>query len=344
MRPMDLFMPLVPEDKQHAIFRMLMHTAHGPERAVIQAWAAGFVDRDGKFVREFQTTFESSFWELYLHAMLKDLDMSLDYRFHAPDFVVTAPTPFVLEATIAAPPQGGTPAYGVRPPEVPENFDEFNRQAILRLCNSFTGKVQRYREHYATLAHVRDQPFVIAIAPFDRPQAHMAANRPIIAALYGVYYDEAATIAAQAESVITHDIEAVAKSASANVPVGLFADDTYKDVAAVVYGPLATWGKVRALADAPERQIEFTTLHPSDEPGLLPEVRKASKADYVEHLLDGLYVFHNPFAEHPLPAHVLDHERMARFVVRPDGDMRAVGPDDFLLMRMLFTRERTFSL
>lgn len=32
----------------------------------------GFEDRDGKFVKEFQTTFNSSFWELYLFACLRD--------------------------------------------------------------------------------------------------------------------------------------------------------------------------------------------------------------------------------------------------------------------------------
>ena len=339
---MDLFQPLVPSEKQHPIFRMLNDPMLGPERDVLQDWATDFIDRDGKFVKELQTTFESSFWELYLHAALRSMGMQLDYSFHAPDFVISAPTPFVMEATIAAPPQGGAPAYGVRPPEIPDDFNEFNRQAILRLCNSFTAKVRRYRQHYAKLAHVQGKPFVIAIAPFDRPQAHMAANRPIVAALYGVYFDEAETIAAQAENVITHDIEAVAKHESATVPVGLFTDDAYKDVSAVVYGPLATWGKVRALADAPHRDIEFTTLHPPNGPGLMPEVREATKANYVEHLLDGLYVFHNPFAEHPLPADAFDHDRLARFLVRPDGAVEAEGPDDFLLMRLLVSREQPF--
>lgn len=341
---MDLFQPVVPVDKQHDIFRMLMHPAHGPERAVIQRWASGFIDRDGKFVKEFQTSFQSSFWELYLHAVLKDLGMSLDYSFHVPDFVVTAPTPFVMEATIASPPEGGAPAFGLRKPKISEDFGEFNRQAILRLCNSFTSKVRRYRQHYTALAHVRDRPYVIAIAPFDRPQAHLAANRPIIATLYGIYFDEDATIAAQADNVITHDIEAVTKHDNANVPVGMFSDEAYKDVSAVVYGPLATWGKVRALADAPERNIEFTSFHPSDDPGLRPQVRTAMKAGYVEHLLDGLYVFHNPYAERPLPTEVFDHYRLARYVVRPDGDLEERCPDDFLLMRMLFSKGRTFKL
>lgn len=335
---MDLFRPLVPHEKQHPMFRMLLDPANGPERDVLEGWAQGFVDRDGKFVKEFQSTFESSFWELYLHAVLKCQGMYLDQSFHAPDFVVNSPTPFVMEATIAAPSSGGTPAYGLGAPAVPDDFNEFNRQAILRLCNSFTSKVRRYRQHYKTLAHARDLPFVIAIAPFDRPQAHFAANRTIVPTLYGTYFDEEATIAAQADRVLAREIGTVPKCASVDVPVGMFRDDAYKDVAAVVFSPLATWGKVRALATAPERDIEFTTLHASEATGLLPEVRKANKVDYVEHLLDGLYVLHNPFAENPLPHDVFNHNRVLRFEVRDDGGLAPVGPDDFLLMRMLLTR------
>lgn len=124
----------------------------------------------------------------------------------------------------------------------------------------------------------------------------------------------------------------------------MFSDDTYKDVSCVVYGLLATWGKVRALADAPDRKIQFTTLHPSNSRGLAPDVRTATKANYVEHLLDGLYVFHNPYAERPLPANILDHERLGRFIVRPDGDLEEQVPDDFLLMRLLISQESRFKL
>lgn len=332
---MDLFKPVVPTGNEHEIFQLLMHPSFGPERKVIQGWAAGFVDRDGKFVKEFQTTFESSFWELYLHAVLQHLGKKLDYSFHAPDFVITAPTPFVMEATIAAPPHGGAAAYGRTELEPPDDLNEFNRQSILRLCNSFTSKVRKYRQHYAKLAHVLDQPYVIAIAPFDRPLAHFAANRSIMATLYGIYIDEEATIESQAESVVKREVEFVPKHDTADVPVGMFSDDAYKDVSAVVYGPLATWGKVRALADAPERNIIFTTIHPSGGMGLMPEVRSELKANYVEHLLDGLYVFHNPYAERSLPSGAFDHERLGRIVVRADGDLEERCPDDFLLMRMI---------
>lgn len=36
------------------------------ERKVLSEWADGMEDRDGKFVREFQETFHSAFWEIII--------------------------------------------------------------------------------------------------------------------------------------------------------------------------------------------------------------------------------------------------------------------------------------
>ncbi|WP_256223155.1 hypothetical protein [Pseudomonas sp. SHC52] len=95
--PIDLFNQLTAEDQQHPIFQMMLREPYGPEREVLNQWAEGFEDRDGKFVKEFQKTFESSFWELYLHAALKAWGLSIDLRHHAPDFLVGGPIPFCLE-------------------------------------------------------------------------------------------------------------------------------------------------------------------------------------------------------------------------------------------------------
>jgi hypothetical protein len=75
---LDLFKPVVSEDKLHPNFRRTLDPGAAGVRAVLNGWADGFVDRDNKFVREFQTTYNSSFWELYLFAVLKRLSISLD--------------------------------------------------------------------------------------------------------------------------------------------------------------------------------------------------------------------------------------------------------------------------
>ena len=333
---MDLFNLVVPEDRLHPIFRMLMQSENAPERALIAAWSEGMPDRDGKFVREFQSTFESSLWELYLHTCLKDLGHSLDFSHVSPDFVVTEPVPFVLEAAISAPAQGRPLGYGIGPPEIPDDLNEFNRGAMVRICNSFAAKVHRYRDYYGILPHVSGLPYFIAIAPFDRPAAHLAASRPIVGALYGMYFDEEATMTERRNVVIRHAIDVVPKKPGVKVPVGLFANAEYKDVSAVVYGPLATLGKLRALADAPYKTMAFMTLHPNPDI-LMPLVRREMKANYVEHLIDGLYVLHNPYATHPLSEMAFQHPRIAQYIPCLTGGVREVAPDDFLLTRMTWS-------
>lgn len=332
---MNLFTPIIPQSKQHQIFQMLLKDRYAAERAVVSDMAQGFCDRDGKFVREFQSTFESSFWELYLNAAAACWGLTIDRLSSSPDFVVTSPIPLCIEATIAAPAQGGKSPIGYDISDIPEDFTNFNIEASLRICNSFTSKVKRYRDYYAALPQVSDRPFVIAIAAFDRPLAHFAAGRSVMAALYGLYHDEAAT-PNDAKKVVSYNVSAAAKSKTVDVPMGLFCDEAYAEVSAVIYSPLVTWGKIRALANNPSAKTIYTTFHPQDG-SLLPAVRRTLKSDYTEHLLDGLYVLHNPFANIPIPKGLLSHSRLAEVHVAPDGELLIEAPDDFLLVRTLWS-------
>jgi hypothetical protein len=314
---------------------MLQEEQYAPERAVFESWARGFNDRDGKFVQEFQISFESGLWELYLNASIAALGMQCDMSFNAPDFVITAPAPVSLEATVARPAREGKPAHGFGIEDIPTDFTQFNIAASLRITNSFDAKVRRYRHYYADLPHVANRPFVIAIAAFDRPFAHFAASRPVLAAMYGLYFDEAATHR-DAPKVASYQVSAAPKSPTVDVPMGLFCDDRHSDVSAIIYSALATWGKVRALADNPSANTIYTSYHPSDK-GLMPEVRHTPKSAYREHLLDGMYVLHNPYAKRPLPLGSFSHQRVAEIRVDDRGDMHIAAPDDFLLLRTLMS-------
>jgi hypothetical protein len=334
---MNLFETSIPQERLHKLFQMILRPRYLPERMVLEEWAEGFVDRDGKFVNEFQTTFESSMWELYLNAYLRNLGATLNFSHHAPDFVVDGPTKFCVEATIAAPAQGGEPAIGYDARSIPEDFSAFNAKAAIRIANSISSKLKKYRTSYSKMSHVQDRPFVIAIAAFDRPFAHFAVNRSIMAALYGVHYDEQAAIAMGpgATEIPQIPVAGAIKSNGADVPLGFFLDNSNSEISAVIYSCLATWGKIRALADNPEAQTVYRTFHPPNE-GLIPVMRTAMKSEYREHLLDGLQVFHNPFATRPLDVATLGHERLAQFVMKDDG-LHILAPDDFLLLRMLHT-------
>jgi len=91
MQNIDLFTPVISEKKMHPNFCSIIKANNNWNLDVLNNWASGFVDRDGKFVKEFQSTFNSCFWELYLNAIMKDYDLSIDFSFPSPDFTITKP-------------------------------------------------------------------------------------------------------------------------------------------------------------------------------------------------------------------------------------------------------------
>jgi hypothetical protein len=108
---MDLFKPVVADNRLHHNFLATIKPSELGVREVLSNWADGFVDRDGKFPAEFQTTYNSSFWELYLFAVLKHLGIKVDFSHDAPDFVAQG-HPFAIEAAIASHAQDDVPEWG----------------------------------------------------------------------------------------------------------------------------------------------------------------------------------------------------------------------------------------
>lgn len=334
--PMDLFNPIVPEEKLHPVFKQLLAPENEEERRLLQTWSDGMPDRDGKFVKEFQLTFESSLWELYIHAVLKELNYKVDFTHPSPDFSIVDPYKFTIEATVTRPESDGKPPVGWSIDDIPTDFTEFNNQATLRICNSIKEKLAKFRSRYAHLPHVQGSPFVLAVGAYDRPGSHLAAARPMIAALYGVYHDEQLAIDNKLDFVPSYEVTDASKKNGANVPLGMFNDSSHSEISAVVYSCLATWGKIRALAKNPRYAFHFTSFHPGAG-SLEPTIFQTSGAEYPEHLCDGLYVFRNPYAKVPLPPGALDHPRIARSIALPENDFDFDGPDDFLLARFVKT-------
>lgn len=139
---MNLFEPVVPTAQQHPNFRNLLQACNGFTLDVLNDWARGFVDRDGKFVTEFQTTFNSSFWELYLNAVLKRYGMPVDFTKSRPDFYLPSKG-FNIEATVASNAQDSVPEHARLGKAPPPDLNAFNLQSIIRLSNSLAAKYQK---------------------------------------------------------------------------------------------------------------------------------------------------------------------------------------------------------
>ena len=163
---MDLFTPVVPESAWHPHFAGMVRRRNTWNESVLADWATGFVDRDNKFVREFQTSFNPCFWELYLHAVLKEFQLPISFATPSPDFTITIPNAFSLEATIASNAADDLPEHARDKAVIPKDLNELNRQAMIRVSNAIIGKHRKYQQNYSKLAP--DVNYICALTPIAR--------------------------------------------------------------------------------------------------------------------------------------------------------------------------------
>lgn len=172
---------------------------------------------------------------------------------------------------------------------------------MVRLLNSVSEKTKKYHKAYRHLPHVAGRPFVLAVTPFDQPLFYLQVHRAIEAVLYDYYVDEQEFLydPAKFSSIGSKNLKAVRKSGTAELPLGIFNDPSHAHISAVVFNSSATWGKVRALGDDPNPFVFFTAVRSDPATGDMYAFR-GPKVGYSETLLDGLRVYHNPHARHPL--------------------------------------------
>jgi hypothetical protein len=229
----------------------------------------------------------------------------VDFAYRAPDFLVTDHGGFNVEATVALHAKDATPEYMKFAEPIPKDLNEFNRRAILRIRNSIENKRKRFAESYSTLDHVKDRPFVLAITAVDSPYATLACQRAIEAVLFGYYVDEERYLREGGE-LEGHPLDSVAKDNGSEVGLGVFLDEEFKWLSAVMFSSCATWGKVRALSSDPNPAILFEAQKYNPK-GSRPHIIRAKKSQYTEHLLDGLRIYHNPQATHKLDPCIFRH-------------------------------------
>ncbi len=205
---MNLFIPQVEEQKFHPNFKAVMKKQSDSDfipigmnlekdRKRLESWCEGFPDRDNKFVKEFQTTFNTCFWEIYLYKLFTDYSFSFNWNYASPDFILNSNgIDIIVEATTA------NKANDERPNEwekeeplanilnseayehYQNNMNEANRYSMIRLSNGIFSKYKKYKDSYSQLEHVKNKPFVIALAPFEQPFFYYQYSRPIMALLY----------------------------------------------------------------------------------------------------------------------------------------------------------------
>lgn len=299
-KPLDLFTLTTTEDKLHSHFKYLLDDENEEIRKVLLRWSSGFEDRDNKFNHEFQTTFNSSFWEIYLNQCLSDLEMSIDYSKAMPDFTVKTKNDNILNI------EAVTANHSIdSPPEwtgdqLREN-DDFLKFSCVRILNAIISKYKKYTKSYSKQDHVVGNPYIIAVAPYEQPYFFIQNNEGIIRVLYGQGIDK--------EKNFTElYVPTAQKNDDVTLELGIFNSAKYKEISAVIFSTTATMGK--AISQTPlERTVRFSRYDKTR--GLLSGLIDNSK--YYETHLDGLQIHHNPFADHPIDVKDFDKYEVTHY-------------------------------
>jgi len=298
----DLFIDCVDKSKQHPNYLALSDERNFVARNYLNQWTDGFTDRDNKMVKEFQTTFNSTFWELYLFNVFKHWNIVIDFSHQMPDFTIIKPFNMNIEAVIANNAFSEKAEWQKdfsKPMELDEK-EKIIHTATLRLSNALIKKYKKYKNEYSFLSHVLNKPFIIALAPFEQPyfweQTHEAINQVLYGYKKTLYKEEG-----NERIILGHEyVDFITKDNGAEIELGFFSKNLMPEISAIIFSNVATVGKVRAMVkDIDKRDIYFTFAK-FNKNGLQPYQGTLPKSKYCENLEDGLGILLNPYAKYPV--------------------------------------------
>ncbi|MGV1822314.1 hypothetical protein G6L32_24230 [Agrobacterium tumefaciens] len=374
---LDLFTPRFPQEKLNDHFRLISADPdYTKVQPIIQNWATGLLNRRGesqKFIKEFQTTFNSSMWELYLNRALIDLKCSVDFSKSAPDFFVRGPGnyEFNIEAVVSDQP----PTAKQR-----KTFDaqDFKTRGALKLAGKIRDKLDLFRgrngkKHpYSSMSHVQGRPFVIAIAPFDSDLSLTQNNELINMVLFGL----APPVLEGPDYGKQGKITSLLKPSGAPVEMGIFTNDSFKEISAVFFSTVGTFGKA-VVESKINRLVRATRYRVIDKHKIAPgsvlwqvgthrfqraalnylltqrgeSEQQIGGADVLiqhssfhrETHLDGLQVYFNPYAEVPFdPNFPWPAEIALNYYDVESGEHIQAHPDGALVSRQVYAITPTY--
>lgn len=328
----DLFTPVVAPEKQHPYFiRLNSDEVFVPARAIINEMMAHFVDIDGNFVEQFQSTgFDSRLWELYLNTYLVEEQLFMDREYNAPDFMVTKYGETVaIEAVIVGRKRENPVRYFKSAPQLldAEQIRELHRNEMpIRFGSPLYAKLQK---EYWKLPHVAGKPLVFAIADFHDDQSMLWSSTALINYLYGVHHDfhynENNQLVISPLQIDTHRV------GGKEIPSGFFFQPNTENISAILFSASGTiskfnrMGRQAGFLHPDVTMIRMGTCHDHDPNACLPKMfRYVVDENCDETWAEGLSMFHNPNATHPVPKHLLPSIAHHEF---KDGQIVSQLPD-----------------
>jgi len=296
----------VNKNKWHPKVQILSDETLYREREIIKKWTEGLIDRDNKMIVEFQTTFHSCFWEFYLFALFCQMGFTIDQTHNRPDFVIKKPYQLYVEAVVANISKSGVNESQrnaddllsmVSPPYVQQDFYTLLDESICRMSNSIMTKKTKFINSYTKCDWVNESvPFAIALSSYDQINYGREYIYPLMALLYGLYFDAIDDAFETRTSIRKH-------GSDAQIPLGIFLNPEYEMISGIIFTCTHTIGKLVSLAiseSGPLTNIVYNIRHDFCDKKTPYKIQIVNQ-DTPELLNDGVILFHNPNAKYKIP-------------------------------------------
>jgi hypothetical protein len=321
---LDLFKKIddLTESELHPKFKLLRDSVQlSGEKQVLLDWTEGFIDRDNKIIREFQTTFHSSFWEFYLFRFLTDLHFTIDFTKDRPDFIIAAPEKIFIEAVVSNIKKDGREESErdlediltmIVPPHKQEDFFQVLDEAIVRNSNAIFSKNKKYLEKYIKCDWVSEEsPFVIALSSYDQVNYGREYIYPMLALLYGEYYNPRSDKYETKESILKPNTDSP-------ISLGIFKNESFNHISAIIFSCTVTLGKLTSLSISSrgaENHVNgvINIRHDYEPPHY--KIQTVTQ-DNPEYLTDSLFIFHNPIAKNKLNPELFNNSNAIQVFIK----------------------------
>ncbi len=307
----DLFTPVVPEEKLNPTFQLMRSSNHWlPARSIMTEMMHHFRDVDGNFVEQFQTAaFDSRIWELYLYAALLEEGLFVEKPAPAPDFMVSLGKKKVFIEAVTVNPSVNDPVP--RPEDKPlfrplEEIRKLNETKIpIKFGSPLWSKLTRAKPYWE-MPDVVGHPLVFAIADFHEMQSMTWTSTALINYLYGVGHDFSRD--GHGQLIISPVKIEIHEYEGKQIPSGFFLQPRSENISAVLFSASGTvskfnrMGRLAGFGVPEQRMMRAGMRHKHDNNSAIPEpfFFEIKHGEVTETWAEGLSMFHNPNAKHPV--------------------------------------------
>lgn len=278
-----------------------------PAKLLISEIMPHYIDIDGNFVEQFQTTgFDARIWELYLYCYFNEEKFIINKDYNAPDFYISKEGYDISIEAATLSNKDECQLDG-------KIDDRINNILPIRFGSSIKSKIDHVDKnnlHYWEYEHTKGKPFIIAIADFSNDISMTYSSNSLINYLYGysheTSHDENGNL-----NIIPKKIENF-KYNNKIIDAGFFLKKENENISAILSSTSGTLnkflriGKQSGFDKYNKLCIMKEALYYDPNPNASIPIYKISEVTEKsnEKWSDGLSIYHNPNAKFQIQRHL----------------------------------------